>query len=57
MVSNRKKRQSNSRLLSQLDDFHRDVVIRNTASERQEKIVVKESTNDQNFTVGTSSDN
>ena len=54
MVSTRKKRQSNKRLLSQLDDFDQDMIIRNTASERQESVVVNEGTNDQDFTVGTS---
>ena len=54
MVSTRKKRQSNRRLLSQLDDFDQDMIIGNTASERQENTVVNEGTNDQDFTVGTS---
>ena len=54
MVSTRKKRQSIKRLLSQLDDFDRDMIIGNTACERQESVVVNEETNDQNFTVGTS---
>ena len=54
MASSRKKRQSNRRLLSQLDDFDQDVIIGNTASERQENTVVNEGTNDQDFTVGTS---
>ena len=54
MVSTRKKRQSNKRLLSQLDDFDQDMIIGNTASERQENIVVNEGINDQDFTVGTS---
>ena len=53
MVSTRKKRQSNKRLLSQLNDFDQDVIIGNTASERQEN-VVNEGINDQDFTVGTS---
>ena len=57
MVSTRKKRQSNRRLLSPLDDFNQDMVIGNTASERHEKIVVKEGTNDRDFTVGTPSNN
>ena len=34
MVSSRKKRQSNRRLLSQLDEFDQDVIIGNVASER-----------------------
>ena len=54
MVSTRKKRQSNRRLLGQLDDFDQDMIIGNTASERQENTVVNEGTNDQDFTVGTS---
>ena len=54
MVSTRKKRQSNKRLLSQLDDFDQDEIIGNTASERQENVVVNEGINDQDFTVGTS---
>ena len=56
MVSTLEKRQSNKKLLSQLDDFDRDMVIGNAASERQENIVVNEVTNDQDFTVGTSND-
>ena len=55
MVSTRKKRQSNKKLLSQLDDFGRDMTIGNAASERQENAVVIEGTNDRDFTVGTSS--
>ena len=55
MVSTRKKRQSNKRLLSQLDDFDRDMIIGNAVSERQEYTVVNEGTNDRDFTVGTSS--
>ena len=55
MVSTRKKRQSNRRLLSQLDDFDQDMIIGNAFSERQENVVVNEGTNDRNFTVGTSS--
>ena len=54
MVSTRRKRQSNKRLLSQLDDFDQDMIIGSTASERQENVVVDESTNVQDFTVGTS---
>ena len=53
MVSTRKKRQSNKRLLSQLVDFDHDEIIGNNASEIQEN-VVNEGTNDQDFTVGTS---
>ena len=55
MVTTRKKRQSNKRLLSQLDDFDRDMIIGNAVSEGQENTVVNEGTNDRDFTVGTSS--
>ena len=54
MVSNRKKRQSNRRLLSQLDDFDRDMIIGNAVSKGLENAVVNEGTDDQDFTVGTS---
>ena len=56
MVSIRKKRQSNKRLLSQLDDFDQDIIIGNAVSERQENAVVNEGTNDQCFTFGNSYD-
>ena len=54
MVSTRKKRQSNKRLLSQLDDFDRYMIIGNAVSERLENAVVNEGTDDQDFTVDTS---
>ena len=54
MVSTRKKRQSNRRLLSQLDDFDQDMIIGNAVNERQENAVANEGTNDRDFTVGTS---
>ena len=57
MVSTRKKRQSNKKLLSQLDDFDQDLVISNAVSERQENIVVNEGSNDRDFTVCTFSNN
>ena len=57
MVSTRKKRQLNRKLLRQLDDFDQDIVIGNVASERRENALVNEGTNDQDFTVGTSGDN
>ena len=57
MVFTREKRQSNRRLLSQLDDFDQDVIIVNVASEERENAVVNEGSNDQDFTVGTSSGN
>ena len=54
MVSTRKKRQSNKRLLSQLDDFDQYMIIDSAVSERQENAVVNEDTNDRDFTVSTS---
>ena len=57
MVSTRKKRQSNRRILSQLDDFDQDMIIGNAFFERQEYIVVNEGASDRDFTVGTSSNN
>ena len=54
MISTRKKRQSNKRLLSQLDDFDQDMIIGNAASGRQESVTVNGGTNDQDFTIGTS---
>ena len=44
MVSTRRKRQSNRRLLSQLDDFDREIFIGNAMSDRQEKTMIKEGT-------------
>ena len=57
MVSTRKKRQSNRRLVSQLDDIDQDMIIGNHGSERQQNVVVNEGTNDRDFTVGTSGNN
>ena len=57
MVSTRNKKQSNRRLFSQLDDFDRDMIIRNAVSERQENIVVSGGNDDRDFTVGTFSKN
>ena len=57
MVSTRKKKQTNKRLLSQLDDFDQDMIIGNAASERQENVVVNEGTSDRDFTVSNSSNN
>ena len=57
MVPTHKKRRSNRRFISQLDDFDQGMIIGNTASERQENIVASEGTNDRDFTVGTSSNN
>ena len=57
MVSTRKKRHSNRKLLSQLHDFDQDMVIGNAASERQENVLVNEGANDRDFTVGISNIN
>ena len=54
MVSTRKKRQSNKKILGQLDDFDQDMIISIAVSETQANAVVNESTNDRDFTVGTS---
>ena len=57
MVSTRKKRQSNRKLLNQLDDFDQDIIFGNAASESQEITVVNECTNDRDFTIDASSKN
>ena len=57
MLFTRKKKQSSRMLLSQLDDFDQDMIIGNAASERQENVVVNKGTNDQDFTISTSSNN
>ena len=57
MVSTRKKRQTNKRLLSHLDDFDQNMIIGNAASARQENVVVNEGFNDRDFTVSNSSKN
>ena len=59
MVSIRKKRQSNKKFLSQIDDFDQDIIIilGNAARQSQENNVVNEGTNDRDFTVGTSKNN
>ena len=54
MVSTHKKRQSNRRLLSQLNNFDQDIVIGNAMNNRQENTTVNEGTVDQEFTVGNS---
>ena len=57
MVSTRRNKQSNKRLLSQLVDFDQDVIIGNVASDERETFLVNEGGNDRVFTIGTSSDN
>ena len=51
MVSTQKKKQSNRRLLRHLDDFDQDIIISNTASDKQEKTTVNEATGSQVFTI------
>ena len=55
MVSSRKKRQSNRKILIQLDDFDQDMITGNAASERKENVEFNKGTNDRHFTVVTSS--
>ena len=57
MVYARKKRQSNRRLLSQLDDFNKHVIIGNALCESQESITVNKGEIDREYTVGSSSSN
>ena len=57
MVSTCKRRQTNKRLLSQLDDFDQDMIIGNAVSERLEIVVVNGGTNDRDFNVSNSSNN
>ena len=52
MVSTRKKRQSNRRILSQLDDVDHNVIIGNAMNNRRRKTTVNEGTADQEVTVG-----
>ena len=57
MVSTCKKRQSNNRLLSQLEEIDQDIIIGNAASESQENTVLNEGTKDRDLTIDTSSIN
>ena len=57
MIFTRKKRQSNRRLLSQLDDLDQDVIIGYAASGRQQNVVVNDGTIDQEFTVNNNGSN
>ena len=54
MVSTRKRRQSNRKLLSQLDDFDRDVIIGNATNNSWENTMVNEGIADQECAVGKS---
>ena len=57
MVSARKKKLSNRKLLSQSDDFDQDIILGKAARQSQENNVGNEGTNDRDFTVGTSNNN
>ena len=57
MVSTRKKRQSNRRLLSQFDDLDQDITFRNAASDKQPNGIFNEGTVDQEFTVNITGSN
>ena len=57
MVSTRKKKQSNRRLLSQFDDFDRDHSLGNAWSDKQETVVVTEGTVVQIITAQATSNN
>ena len=57
MVSSRMKRQSNTGLLTQLDNFDQDIIIGNTMKDRQENATVNKGTTDQEITVGISDSN
>ena len=57
MVSTRKKRQSNRRLLSQLDDFDQDLFSGNAENDREQYVVVNENTVDQEFVVNNTGEN
>ena len=57
MNSTRKKRQSNTRLFCQLDDFYHDIIMKNAANDRQQNVVVKQGTVDQEFTVTNTDSN
>ena len=52
MISNHRKRQTNRKILIQLDDFDQDVIFGKAMNNRQENTTVKEGTADQEFTVG-----
>ena len=54
MVSTRKKIQSERELLSQLEDFDKDVALGNALNNRHEITTVNEGTADQEFTVRNS---
>ena len=51
MVSTGKKKQSNRKFLSQLDDSDQDISISNTTSDRQESTAVNECTGDREVSV------
>ena len=54
MVSTHRKKRSNTRVLSQLDDFDQDVIIGTPMNNRQENTAIKEGISHQEFTVANS---
>ena len=54
MLSIRRKRQSNRRLLGQLDNFDQDITIGNLMSNKRKDVTVNEGTVDQEVTVNNS---
>ena len=54
MVSTRKKRLLDRRLLSQFDDFNQNISFGNAMNNKRESITVNEGTADQGFTFGNS---
>ena len=57
MVSTRKKKQSNRRLFSQLDDFDQDVKIGDVANNGQQNVIIRDGTVDREFTAINSGSN
>ena len=53
MLSTRKKRPSNGRLLSHLDYFDQDIVLDNAVSNRQQDVAVNEGTGYQDFAANS----
>ena len=57
MVSTCKKTQSKRRLLSHLDGFEQDIIIRNTVGDRHENATFNEGTGEQKFTINNPGSN
>ena len=52
MVSTRKKRQQNRKLLSQIDDFDQEVIICKKTNDEEQNVGVRNFQVDQEFTYG-----